>query len=182
MRKVRRISSLKQNMPLRIQVFWDVIMAQLFATFQRNAVPLSWMGQGAQGWTVEDKGTVFAQYVAGLFLGTLRWSWDLWWLSWVSIRNPRGKPWTSCLLPTFLTWSLPRRWRSLLLSATPNVLNGSWLRGLSLIEVWNGWHIPSPVARGTEGCCPLPGQDFSCLPGYWLCSNHMALGQGSVYT
>jgi len=41
MSKVHRLSSLKQNMPLRIQVIWDVVMAQLFAAFQRDSVPLS---------------------------------------------------------------------------------------------------------------------------------------------
>jgi hypothetical protein len=83
---------LKQNMPLRIQVFWDVILAQLFTPFQRNAVPLSWRGQGAQGWSIEDEGTVFSQNVAGLCLGTLRSSWGLWWLPGGGIPNPKGKP------------------------------------------------------------------------------------------
>jgi hypothetical protein len=36
MSKAHKLSSLKQNMPLRIKVLWDVIMAQLFTTFQRN--------------------------------------------------------------------------------------------------------------------------------------------------
>jgi hypothetical protein len=67
-------------------------MAQLFAAFQRNTVPLSCRCQGAQGWNIEDEGTVFLQNVAGLFLGTLRSSLDLWWLPWGGIHNPRGKP------------------------------------------------------------------------------------------
>ena len=40
----------------------------------------------------------------------------------------------------------------------------------------NGWDIPSPVARGMEDSCSLPGQDLLCLPGDWLHSSHVALG------
>jgi hypothetical protein len=32
----------------------------------------------------------------GLFLGTLKLSWDLWWLLRVGVRSPRRKPWSSC--------------------------------------------------------------------------------------
>jgi hypothetical protein len=32
----------------------------------------------------------------GLFLGTLRLSWDLWWLLRVDIYSLRGKPQSSC--------------------------------------------------------------------------------------
>jgi hypothetical protein len=44
----------------------------------------------------------------------------------------------------------------------------------------NGWDIPSLVIIGTGDPCHLPGQDFLCLPGNWLCSSHMV--QGCVYT
>jgi len=33
--------------------------------------------------------------------------------------------------------------------------------------------FPSFVARGTGGCYPIPGQNISCLPVYWLWSSHM---------
>jgi len=39
------------------------------------------------------------------------------------------------------------------------------------------WHNPRLVATGTGGCHPLPGQNISCLPGDWLCSNHMVTGK-----
>ena len=46
----------------------------------------------------------------GLSPATLRSSLDLWWLLHGGVCNPRGKPESSCLLPTFPTqWSL--RWQ-----------------------------------------------------------------------
>jgi hypothetical protein len=36
--------------------------------------------------------------------------------------------------------------------------------------------FPALLQRGTGGPCPLPGEDFSCLPGNWICSSHMATG------
>jgi hypothetical protein len=36
--------------------------------------------------------------------------------------------------------------------------------------------FPAFVARGTGGCYPIPGQNISCLPVYWLCSSHMVTG------
>ena len=49
-------------------------------------------------------------------------------------------------------------------------------------EMGNSWpHIPIPAANGTEDCYSLPGQDFLCLPGCWLCSSHMASDEGRVY-
>jgi hypothetical protein len=40
----------------------------------------------------------------------------------------------------------------------------------------NEWDISCPSARGMEGPHPLPAQNFSHLPGYWLCSNNMVPG------
>jgi hypothetical protein len=42
--------------------------------------------------------------------------------------------------------------------------------------------FPALLQEGQGGPCPLPGQDFSCLPGSWSCSSNMAPGYGSVYT
>jgi hypothetical protein len=65
----------------------------------------------------------------GLYLGTLKSDWDLWWLLLESTHNPKGKPWISCLLltsPTQLLWR--GEWYPLL-PAMPNVWTGRWLRG-----------------------------------------------------
>jgi len=37
-------------------------------------------------------------------------------------------------------------------------------------------HIPGLFAGETGSCYPLPAQDISCLPVYWLCYSHMAAG------
>jgi len=42
----------------------------------------------------------------GPYLGTLKPSWDPWWLLPESARNPKGKPWISYLLLTSLTQML----------------------------------------------------------------------------
>jgi len=42
----------------------------------------------------------------GLYLGTLRSGWDLWWLLPEGIHNLRETPWTSCLLLTSPAWWL----------------------------------------------------------------------------
>jgi len=57
----------------------------------------------------------------GLYLGTLKSGWDPWWLLPQSIRNPRGKPWISCLLLTSPTQLLGRGAWYPLLPATPLV-------------------------------------------------------------
>jgi hypothetical protein len=44
----------------------------------------------------------------GLYLGTLRLGSDLWWLLLEGVCNPKGKPWTSCLLHTSSTRWLER--------------------------------------------------------------------------
>ena len=36
--------------------------------------------------------------------------------------------------------------------------------------------FPAFVAKGTGGCCPIPGQNILCLPVHWLCSSHMVTG------
>jgi len=77
----------------------------------------------------------------GLFLETLRSSWDLCWLLQGGIHNSKGKPQWPCLLLTFLTRWLQWRWQPLPLPAAPNVLIGRWLWGLSLIGEWNGQMI-----------------------------------------
>ena len=40
----------------------------------------------------------------------------------------------------------------------------------------DGQYIPDPVATGKGDYPSLPGQDFSCLPGFGLCSCHLVLG------
>jgi hypothetical protein len=44
-----------------------------------------------------------------------------------------------------------------------------------------GWHIPGPAATGSGGGHPIPGQNFSYLPGDWLCSRYMATGKGGTH-
>jgi hypothetical protein len=36
--------------------------------------------------------------------------------------------------------------------------------------------FPGLLLRGRGSSYPLPGQDFSCLPGDWICSSHTAPG------
>jgi len=61
--------------------------------------------------------------------------------------------------------------------------------GCHLTEEWYGllihlphtkvqeWRdIPGSVTRGTRGPYTFAGQDFSCLPGDWISSSHIAPG------
>jgi hypothetical protein len=77
---------------------------------------------------------------------------------------------------------------TVLLAATDEAIGG-WLQRLSPMAEWNGhlillshikvqeWMVhPGRAARETQKFCSLPGQDLSCLPGYWLPFSHMASG------
>ena len=112
----------------------------------------------------------------GLYLGTLKSGWDLWWLLLESVRNPKGKPWISCLPLTSPTQLLWRGEQYPPLPAIPKAWTGRWLRGLLPIGEWGWWDIPGSTVKGTGGPYSLPGHDLSCLPGEWLCSCHVAPG------
>jgi hypothetical protein len=66
----------------------------------------------------------------GLYLRTLKSSWDVWWLLLGIVRNLKGKPWISFSLLTSLPQILLKEGWYLLLPATPIIWTREWLQTL----------------------------------------------------
>ena len=68
----------------------------------------------------------------GLFLETLRSSWDLWWLFWGGVDNPKGETLEILLVIHFPNSVITEDVAAPILPAMPNVWTGGWLRGCHL--------------------------------------------------
>jgi len=122
----------------------------------------------------------------GLFPGTLRLSWDLWWLLPVDVRSPRGKPYELLLTTYFpnsgVTQELADPAAALLAKCS------NWRLAVRVVTYRRVDYFapykylgmdgifPAFVAKGTGGCYPVPSQNILCLPVYWLCFCHMVTG------